>query len=198
MGRRPTIDRSRVIEVAERIVAERGAAALTFDAVAKAAGISKGGVQSCFGTKEALIGAMLDRWIEDYETALSASKPQAADLAGRLAAHLDLSLGTGAESSARAASLVAALLQNPDHLGAVRVWYDRRFAGLFEAGEGGRALRLALLATEGAVLLRSFGLASLGDSEWAVVHDDIRTLLTASAGGFGNAPRPVPAPERAG
>jgi AcrR family transcriptional regulator len=59
MGRRQTIDREKVLAVAEDIVGQRGAAALTIDAVAKAAGITKGGVQSAFGTKEALIAAML-------------------------------------------------------------------------------------------------------------------------------------------
>ena len=66
MGRRRTIDRDHVLAVAEGIVAQRGAAALTIDAVAKAAGISKGGVQSSFGTKEGLIAAMLQYWLQDY------------------------------------------------------------------------------------------------------------------------------------
>ena len=33
MGRRPTINREQVLAIAERIVAERGAAALTIEAV---------------------------------------------------------------------------------------------------------------------------------------------------------------------
>lgn len=177
MGRRPTIDRTRVLEVAERIVDERGAAALTIDAVAKAAGISKGGVQSCFGTKEAMISAMLERWVQDYEAALSAPNAPRRDLRNRLEQHVELSLGAGAASSGRAAALVAALLQDPDHLGSVRSWYAKRFAGLFEAGDRGRLMRMALLATEGAVLLRHFGLASLTDTEWAVIHEDIRASL---------------------
>ncbi len=52
MGRKRTIDRDWVLTVAERIVGERGASALTIDAVANAAGITKGGVQSSFGTRK--------------------------------------------------------------------------------------------------------------------------------------------------
>ncbi len=45
---------------------------MTIDAVAKAMGISKGGVQYCFGSKDALIDAMFDRWGSAYETLFTA------------------------------------------------------------------------------------------------------------------------------
>lgn len=44
MGRQRIIDREKVLEAAEEIVINQGATALTIDAVAKAMGISKGGV----------------------------------------------------------------------------------------------------------------------------------------------------------
>lgn len=62
MGRQRTIDRDKVLDAAENIVLNQGAAALTIDAVAKSMGISKGGVQYCFGNKDALIDAMFERW----------------------------------------------------------------------------------------------------------------------------------------
>lgn len=62
MGRQRIIDREKVLEAAEEIVINQGATALTIDAVAKAMGISKGGVQYCFGNKDALIDAMFERW----------------------------------------------------------------------------------------------------------------------------------------
>lgn len=73
VGRRKTIDRNSVVDAAEALVAERGSSALTISAVAEVAGITKGGVQSCFGTKEALIAAMLDRWMGDYERCFEAA-----------------------------------------------------------------------------------------------------------------------------
>ncbi|MBS7790915.1 TetR/AcrR family transcriptional regulator [Roseococcus sp. SDR] len=177
MGRRPSINRDQVLALAERIVAERGAAALTIEAVAQAAGISKGGVQSCFGTKEAMIGAMLDRWFQDYAIGLAAELDGQESLAAHMAAHLALSLDATDDSPARGAALLAALLQHPEQLHAVRAWYAERFAGLFEAGAAGRALRLALLAIEGAVLLRHFGLAQLDAGQWSVLRDDIASLI---------------------
>ncbi|CAI1250325.1 transcriptional repressor BetI [Serratia liquefaciens] len=58
MGRQRSIDRDKVLDVAEEIVATQGAAGLTIDSVARAMGISKGGVQYCFGSKDAMIDAM--------------------------------------------------------------------------------------------------------------------------------------------
>ncbi|MGQ3294545.1 MAG: TetR/AcrR family transcriptional regulator, partial [Shinella sp.] len=60
-GRPRSIDRDKVLDAAESIVVESGAAGLSFEAVARAAGITKGGVQYCFGTKENLIRAMIER-----------------------------------------------------------------------------------------------------------------------------------------
>jgi len=179
MGRRPSIDREQVLEIAEKIVADRGAAALTIDAVARAAGISKGGVQSCFGTKEAMISAMLDRWVHDYAEDLKTALSNVDDAApqARVAAHVAISLDEDADSSARSSALVAGLIQNPDHLGSVQSWYAERFAGLFEQRASARALRIALLATEGAVLLRHFGLAKLDDAQWGTLREDIETLV---------------------
>ena len=181
MGRRQTIDRDHVLEVAERIVAQQGAGALTIDAVARSAGISKGGVQSCFGTKEAMIRAMLDRWMQEYAAGVAELLERGPrDTAAQLDAHVALSLGQVADQAARAAALVAALLHNPDHLSALREWYAARFAGLMEAGAAARPLRIALLATEGAVLLRHFGLVDLPEREWDMLRKDILATVASA------------------
>ncbi|VEA73956.1 Bacterial regulatory proteins, tetR family [Serratia rubidaea] len=51
MGRQRSIDRDRVLDAAEEIIATQGASGLTIDSVAKAMGISKGGVQYCFAVR---------------------------------------------------------------------------------------------------------------------------------------------------
>lgn len=47
------------LDAAEALVMTEGAAALSFDAAAKAAGITKGGVQYAFGTRTNLIGSTI-------------------------------------------------------------------------------------------------------------------------------------------
>lgn len=51
MARPRTIDRERVLKSAEQLVQRAGATAMTLEAVAKEAGITKGGLQYCFGSK---------------------------------------------------------------------------------------------------------------------------------------------------
>ncbi len=67
MGRKPTISRSRILDLAEEIVRTDGAKALTIDALARAAGISKGGVQYSFASKDDLVRALVERWTGQFD-----------------------------------------------------------------------------------------------------------------------------------
>lgn len=180
MGRRQTIDRDHVLEVAENIIAGQGASALTIDAVAKAAGISKGGVQSCFGTKEAMIAAMLRRWMEDDQRRFEDSAGAHPSPVDRIRAHITTTHLHDDASHARAAGLLAVLLQTPEHLDETRQWYRTRLADFDAADPQSRLSRLAFLATEGAFFLRFFGLMAMDRDQWDAVFADIQRLLPAN------------------
>lgn len=177
MGRRQTIDRNRVLAMAEDIVAQRGAAALTIDAVARAAGITKGGVQSSFRTKEALIASMLRRMMQDYADRTGALAGNDPSLADRVAAHVEVTRRDDEDTQRRAASLMAQLFQTPEHLAETRQWYEAQAPGLHADEPAARRARLAFLATEGAFFLRFFGLMPMSDGEWDAAFDDIQGLL---------------------
>jgi AcrR family transcriptional regulator len=53
--------RQHILDVAAQIASDQGASQLTIDAVAKRAGISKGGVMYHFGSKDELLSALVDR-----------------------------------------------------------------------------------------------------------------------------------------
>src|SRR5215212_6419318 len=59
--------RTRLLEAAERVVAADGVARLTLDAVASKADVSKGGLLYHFPNKDALISAMVLRWVDGFE-----------------------------------------------------------------------------------------------------------------------------------
>lgn len=177
MGRRKTIDRDHLLEVAEGLVTTRGASALTIGEVAKAAGITKGGVQSCFGTKEAMVAAMLERWTGNYDERFDAIAGKDAAPVERLTAHVETTHDHDEASHSRAASLLAVLLQSREHLEGTRSWYESRVAGLDADTEEGRRARLAFLATEGAFFLRFFGLLPMEQEQWDDIFADIRKLL---------------------
>jgi len=178
VGRKKTIDRDMVLASAEEVVAERGPAGLTIDAVAQAAGITKGGVQSCFGTKEALIEAMLARWATMYAQQVEELIGASQDPLDLLKAHVSITGGEDKEIAARSAALIASLLQTPGHLGWVNEWYGERAASLAALDEKhGAKGRLAFFATEGAFVLRYFGLMKMTDAEWKRHFSDVEALL---------------------
>jgi len=183
MGRKRTIDRDKVLDAAEAIVAREGAAGLTIDAVAREMGVTKGGIQYCYGSKDALIDALFERFGKAYETRFAAVAGPAPTPLDRVAAHAGATCDADEISNAKAAGLMAMLIQSPEHLASTQAWYRSRIEGLDVTTEAGRRARLAFLATEGAFMLRFFNFMSIGPQEWQAVFEDIRALLAAPGAG---------------
>ncbi|MDA3416548.1 TetR/AcrR family transcriptional regulator [Pseudomonas aeruginosa] len=181
MGRRRTIDRDHLLDAAEAVIAREGAAGLTIDAVAKEMGITKGGVQYCFGTKDALIDAIFERWGKAYDSLFEAVAGKQPTPLTRVPTQRSDEL-----SSSKAAALMAALIQTPEHLEGSNQWYRSRLEGLDLSAPEGRRARLAFLAVEGAFMLRYFRLMDIGQDEWDSMLDDVRALLLTAAGASGD------------
>src|SRR5215469_14243714 len=64
--------RERLLDAAERLVLETGAGHLTLAAVAKFAGVSKGGLLYHFPSKDSLLEAMLARYLHDIDARVAA------------------------------------------------------------------------------------------------------------------------------
>jgi AcrR family transcriptional regulator len=62
--------REAILRAANRVVEEEGVSGMTLEAVAREAGVSKGGLLYHFSGKEALIGGMIGRLIGGFEEAL--------------------------------------------------------------------------------------------------------------------------------
>lgn len=110
MGRKPTITCEGLIELAEEIVRGEGAAGLTIDALAKRAGISKGGVQYSFSSKDDLIRALIERWTHQFDALLGAMDDvPPADLVRK---YIHVMRGSQAAMNAKMAGLMIAYIQN--------------------------------------------------------------------------------------
>src|ERR1044072_3283329 len=110
--------RDNLLDAATRVVQRDGAQALTLDAVAKEAEVSKGGLLYHFKSKNDLVQAMVERWMADFGREMEEADPdfvrgyvRASDRAGN-----DL-------------GMLAALVPAPSLLVAVRkqygIWQDR-------------------------------------------------------------------------
>jgi AcrR family transcriptional regulator len=177
MGRKRTIDRDAILDAAEAIIGEAGAGQLTFDLVAARAGVSKGGVLYCFPSKSALIAAMMERDLKRFEAEV-ASRFDAGG-GDRLKARIDATHDESEAMAARAASLMAALLEAGDEAEPLRADY-RGWLDSFGDDAEGRRRRLAFLACEGIFMLRGLGIVNIDAEEWDAIFADISGLAADS------------------
>ncbi len=106
-----------ILDAAEAVVAESGAARLTLDAVAKRAHISKGGLMYNFPTKEALIEAMFGRLRERHEQLrLKAREKLSPDTQNELWVEINMLLGMNKEVESRLSTALLAVIANQPEL----------------------------------------------------------------------------------
>jgi AcrR family transcriptional regulator len=114
--------RDRILEAGYAVAGQSGVAAVTLDAVANRAGVSKGGLLYHFPSKEALVSGMVDglcRTFADLADAAASADPVSAGRSAR--AYLAASAGELWQSS-RWLALVGALITDPALLGSWRAW----------------------------------------------------------------------------
>ncbi len=148
--------RTRLLDAASAVVRRDGAQALTLDAVAAEAGVSKGGLLYHFASKRDLLDAMLTGWLEEFASEIDAASGdgfargyvRASDMSGWAAAERATEFG-----------LLAAMVAEPEALDAVRARHAEWQARLVEeAGDPVRAT-VARLAADGLWLADLLGLA---------------------------------------
>jgi AcrR family transcriptional regulator len=160
--------RDRLLDAAERVVVESGATHLTLDAVAKSAGVSKGGLLYHFPSKEALLESMLSRHFKDVDAEVAkrlehraskarrgngssrrAAKPSRADV---FSERVRVLLELHPERPAIGAAMVAASADNPDHMAVCRAEYRKILDEFARLPGGFERTALVLLAVQGLLL----------------------------------------------
>jgi len=149
--------RERLLDAAVAVVRREGAQALTLDAVAAEAGVSKGGLLYHFRSKRDLLDALVERWLDGWQAEVDADESGDGFVAAFVrASHLG---GAGQAERADETALLAALVGQPEVLAAARdryaVWQDR------VEREGGDPVdaTVARLAADGLWLADLLGLA---------------------------------------
>ncbi|HET7326424.1 MAG TPA: TetR/AcrR family transcriptional regulator [Nocardioidaceae bacterium] len=167
-----TTARERVVEAAISIAARDGVPALTLDAVAAEAGVSKGGLLYHFASKEALLAGMVESaltgWSADIDAAVG-SDPVPTGRAAR--AYLRSACDPGDDPSRELALLTAAAL-DPRCAQAWRTAVDG-----WAAADGPELdLLVTRLAADGLWLARALGLYGLDAARIAAVTDRVTEL----------------------
>ena len=123
MARPRKIDRDAILQAAETVLHQSGAAALSFASIAAQAGLSKASVQSVFGTRDALIDALIARWMQGEGARYADLLQDRASDSARLRAHLDCTLEElHSGSGQRVASLLAVLAGEGRHSAKIHDW----------------------------------------------------------------------------
>ena len=155
--------RNLVLDAAETVVATMGVANLTFEEVAREAGISKGGVLYHFRSKEALTEAMIERFVDRFDTAV-AKAAENDDLAvGRnVRAYVRATVGetplTGELFDRANGAITAALANYPERLEAVRLQSSRTQTMIEDGSLDPTFATIVRLAIDGLWLAENFNL----------------------------------------
>jgi AcrR family transcriptional regulator len=178
MGRKPTITRERLLELAEEIVRNEGPKALTVEALATSAGVSKGGIQYSFRSKDELIRALIERWTNQFDEVLQLESPSTSEeLVDRYIKAMRVSHQA---TDAKMAGLLLIYLQNTENLEEARRWYRTILARLDGNTAPARAARVVFLAMEGLFLLRIIGVDDA--DRWDALLNDVEAVLWSVRG----------------
>jgi len=146
--------RGRILDAAEQLVADQGASSLTLDAVAQAAGVSKGGLLYHYPNKDALLAAMIERHCDDLDErcareleGLPADQPSS-----RLKASILGVLTPRAGREDLGAALLAAAANKPALLDGARARYADHVAQLTASGGCFARSAVIMLAVDGLML----------------------------------------------
>lgn len=178
MGRKPTITRDHLLDIAEDIVRSDGAKALTIDALARSAGISKGGVQYSFASKDDLVRALIERWTNQFDEMLKEDEPTTA--VAFVQRYIQAMRASQEAMNAKMAGLMIAYIRNPENLREIREWYRAMFERLGARTQDAQAARVVFLAVEGLFLMRIVGIDDHG--AWMALLDDVESTLKRLTG----------------
>jgi AcrR family transcriptional regulator len=182
---RPGDARNKVLDAAEAIVAARGVPALTLEAAAREAGVSKGGLLYHFASKEALLRGMVARMAAELHAmfdVLFAAQPSGPGRACR--AFLAWGFHSPPEAQDRdlrvAAALLAAHNHDPALLDPLRVFHARLRALAEVDGVPAGVAKAIIAACDGIFMAQVFGIWQPRQDERDAIEAGLLALLSAT------------------
>lgn len=178
----PADTRTRVLDAAEAIVQARGVPALTLDAAARAAGVSKGGLLYHFGSKEALVEGLMARLSEfvaaQFETAFGATPAGPAHTARALLSwEFDSDYASDARINRACAVFLLAFNHDPALLDPIRAVFDGIRARLRQDGLPPGHGQAIMAACDGLFMAHLFRMYTPDMAEKKALRQALETLL---------------------
>jgi AcrR family transcriptional regulator len=167
--------RDRILEAAERLVIDVGAAHLTLDQVAQVAGVSKGGLLYHFPSKESLLIALAERHVRSMQHCIDLAKGELAETetARELKACIIGVLGNGPHSRAMGCALLAAAANDLTLLDVIRERIAEHTKELAASQADFARAAVVTLAVDGLKLRESLRISSFTDEQRAQVVQEL-------------------------
>ena len=177
--------RNSLLDAAEAVVVKQGIAALTLDAVAAEAGVSKGGLLHHFPSKDRLVEAMVRRSAECWRGCYTGALERTPEGPGRLArALLDHCLSDAEswteELKRSSSACFAALAQNPALIEPMREAYADLHRRVAEDGLPPGVGEVVIAAIDGLWLYWVLGLAEVDQPLVARMRKALEDMLDRS------------------
>ncbi|MDK3020739.1 TetR/AcrR family transcriptional regulator [Pseudodonghicola flavimaris] len=180
MGRRKRIERDDILAAVEAVIQEAGPAALTVEAVARKAGISKASVLYDFKTKKQLLAAYVSQQIEMKTERRAEQAAQGASCGHSwLCALLEEARIPPSEEEIYGAVQLTASMGSDDSCRAqMRQFFDAEIDRIRDETDTPRQALLAWLALQGVMSLEYLGFHRFDAPLREQILDDIRRLVS--------------------
>ena len=173
--------REAILDAAETVTVESGAVRMTLDAVAETAGVSKGGLLYHFPTKEALLLALVQRYVERFnEKRLRLLEAAQGETLPEARAFVRGAFSSETDAERPRAAFLAAAANGIELLRPIREYYQARFAELAEHDEAFALCAVAALAADGLWMLELMQLSPLSPEQRDRVEAKVFELLDAA------------------
>ncbi|WEX10463.1 TetR/AcrR family transcriptional regulator [Chelativorans sp. AA-79] len=171
--------RQKILKAATELAKMEGSAHLSLDAVAARAGISKGGLLYNFPTKSALLKALVQQYIDDFQAALD----ERTKTGGRtlVAEYFAVAVEELHKKTPPPSGILAAMAEDPDLLAPIRT-FSRDILDRMKSETDEASVLLTFLVLEGLRCERMFGTDVLHKAECEIVLERLRAMLEQTGG----------------
>lgn len=171
---KPSTTKSKILQAAARVVEEKGASQLTLEAVAKQAGVSKGGLLYHYPSKSALLSAMVIYLNENFERAIEKRVKEGASW---LEAYVILSFDPQHSQIKESAGMLAAIANDMNLLEPLAQRYKMLHEQLEANVSDPDLATIVRLAADGLWFTELFNVSPLNDERRSQILTALLTLM---------------------
>lgn len=163
--------KAKILEATARIINEEGVFSLTLEAVAKVAGVSKGGLLYHFPSKESLLEGMVNYLTQNFVTSMNATvKEDAVEIGKWTRAYTNLTFNQEKEDVDMNTAFLAAVATNPELLKPMAEGFQELYSHIENDGIDSTIATIVRLAVDGVYFNQLFGMQLEDDTRKRVLE----------------------------